>query len=241
MDSTGGVVEEMVGCLKILQGSGVGGVLGCGLNGRLIWYGLARNLLRAKREIVNMKFLNPVLLLALVGAIVGCGTSQAPAVNLGTGQYPYTNTGTNNWTNGNQTGGWTYGLPGGGTKTIIPVISYYGYANSSRQFMISPSVQPGDQVEVAASGGQVTAQGLFGSSNMIWVTQLKVTLNGSLLGASTYGKYNVTQAGTLGISFEANGLSGLFGNNAQYMVSFPYGGVWINRCQDQSGQSITCP
>jgi hypothetical protein len=204
---------------------------------------LARNLLHAEREIVNMKFLNPVLLLALVSAIVGCGTSQAPAVNLGTGQYAYTNT---NWTGGspsggNQSGGWTYGIPGGGTKSIIPVISYYGYANSSKQFMVSPTVQPMDQVEVAASGAQVTAQGLFGSSNMIWVTQLKVTLNGALIGASTYGKYNVTQAGTLGLSFEANGLSGLFGNNAQYMVSFPYGGVWINRCQDTSGQPIQCP
>ena len=86
-----------------------------------------------------MKFLNPVVLLALVSAIVGCGTSQAPAVNLGTGQYSYTYTNwTNNGTGGNQTGGWTYGIPGGGTKSIIPVISYYGYANSSKQFMISP-------------------------------------------------------------------------------------------------------
>jgi hypothetical protein len=199
---------------------------------------LARNLLIAVREIVNMKFLNPVVLLALVSAIVGCGTSQAPAVNLGTGQYPYTNT---NWTNGNQTGGWTYGIPGGGTKSIIPVISYYGYANSSKQFMISPSVQPMDQVEVQASGGQVYAQGLFGSTNMIGVTQLKVSLNGSMLGASTYAKYNITQAGTLALSFEGNGLSGLFGNNAQYTVAFPYGGVWINRCQDSSGQAIQCP
>ncbi len=185
-----------------------------------------------------MKFIKPVLLMALLSSMVGCGTSQAPAVNLGTGQFPYTNT---NWTGGNQTGGWTYGIPGGGTKSIIPVISYYGYANSSKQFMVSPTVQAMDQVEVAASGAQVTAQGLFGSSNMIWVTQLKVTLNGSLIGASTHGKYNVTQAGTLGLSFEANGLTGLFGNNAQYMVSFPYGGVWINRCKDSGGQPIQCP
>lgn len=193
------------------------------------------------REIVNMKFIKPVVLMALLTSMVGCGTSQAPAINLGSGQYPYTNNQWNNWPNGTQTGGWTYGIPGGGTKQIIPVISYYGYANSSRQFMVSPSVQPLDQVEVQASGGQVYAQGLFGSTNMIGVTQLKVSLNGSMLGASTYAKYNITQAGTLALSFEGNGLSGLFGNNAQYTVAFPYGGVWINRCQDQSGQSIQCP
>ena len=128
--------------------------------------------------------LSVALLAGMMTSLVGCGTSQAPMMNLGNGQYPYTNTNwNNNWTNGNQTGGWTYGIPGGGTKTVIPVISYYGYANASKQFMISPQVQPGDQVEVQASNGQVYAQGLFGSSNMIFVTQLKVTLNGSLLGA----------------------------------------------------------
>ncbi|MBU6154964.1 MAG: hypothetical protein KGP28_11730 [Bdellovibrionales bacterium] len=189
-----------------------------------------------------MKFVKPVLLMALLSAMVGCGTSQAPAVNLGTGQYPYTNNPwPNNWTGGNQTGGWTYGIPGGGTKTVIPVISYYGYAGSNKQFMVYPSVQPGDQVEVAASGAQVGAQGLFGSSNMLWLTQLKVTLNGSLLGSAPNGRYNVTQSGTLAISFEANGLSGLFGNNAQYVVAFPYGGVWINRCLDSNGQAVQCP
>ena len=170
-----------------------------------------------------MKFFKPVFLMALLGVMAGCGTSQPPTVNLGNG---YTNPNGqwnqwNNWPNGTQTGGWTTSLPGGGTKQIIPVISYYGYANSSKQFMVYPTVQAGDQVEVAASNAQVAAQGLIGSSNMLWLTQLKVSLNGSLLGASSYARYNISQGGSLTLQFEANGLSGLFGNNAQYNHRLP--------------------
>jgi hypothetical protein len=191
-----------------------------------------------------MNFFKPVLLTVLLASLSGCGTSQAPAVNLGSGQYPYNNWNNNggNWNNnGSNWGGWNTGLPGGGTKSIIPVISYSAYANASKQFMVSPTVEPMDQIEVQAAGGQVVGQGAFGYTNMIWLTKLDVKLNGGSLGSSTYAKYNVTQAGTLSLSFSASGLTGMFGNMAQYMVSFPYGGVWINRCRNASNQPIQCP
>ena len=139
----------------------------------------------------------------------------------------------------NNNGQTTNSIPGG-TRTTTWVLYGQAYSGSDKTFQVSSQVQPMDQVKWYVQGASVFAQGIAGGSSLV-LNQFNVKVNGAVIGSGMSAAQTVNQAGTLTISFDAFG-SGMFGNNATYLVSFPYSaGVVINRCVNTSGQPMQCP
>jgi hypothetical protein len=182
-----------------------------------------------------MKTFKSVLLTAILALASACGTNQAPLMNYGLG-FNGVNTGTNGFNNSGQS---TTNISGG-TRTTTWILYGQTYAGADKTFQISHQVQAMDQVKWFVQGAGVMAQGMFGGSTLP-LSQFNVKVNNAPIGNGMTGAPTVSQAGTLTISFDAWGTN-MFGNNATYLVSFPYGaGVVINRCVNTSGQPMQCP
>ncbi len=183
----------------------------------------------------------PAVWFAVAAVLSACGSGQAPVVNMGQNGY---NAGWNsgyNYNPWNPNGGFTQQLPGGGTMTVIPVAQGTMQAPANRVLVGGAQVQAGDQIRVNAYNAGIAGMstGFFQMSGSLYLTALRVSLNGTLLGASLNAQYSAPQSGTLQVSFTASGWP--TDNYDLYQVMLPQNAVSIVRCRDAGNQPMTCP
>jgi hypothetical protein len=187
-----------------------------------------------------MKLYKILGLIAVVGGLSACGTQQPSSISYN----PYSNGGNiNNPYNPGQTGTNTYAVPGG-TKTLTPVINGGAMVYGSQNFSETAQVQAGDQIVVNAANNVLYARKIIGGILNINVqssmTALHVSINNQLVGSGLAAQYNVSQAGTLKLSFNYLTQSLYNEKDMQFQIQM-MGGVYIGRCKDNAGQPMTCP
>lgn len=177
------------------------------------------------------------ILVASSVVVAGCGNSNVVPQTFN----PYTNNGTiPGGTTGTQTGGYTTPI-NGGTKTLIPVLTYPVTFSGTRQLPQTAQVNAGDQIIVSVYGGYVLSYGscFFGGTSQAMLSSFTVQLNGQTLGSSAYATYTASQAGTL--TFQIPQMTQVCGSGqTTYQVSVGQG-VYLGRCTSTAGAAMTCP
>jgi hypothetical protein len=189
-----------------------------------------------------MKLFKILGLMAVVGGLSACGTQQPSSISYN----PYSGNNINNPYNPYNPGGGqgsnTYAVPGG-TKTLTPVLNGGALVYGSQNFSETAQVQAGDQIVVNAANNVVYARKIVGGVLNINVQStlkaLNVSINDQLVGSGLAAQYNVSQAGTLKLSF--NYLTESWYNERDMQFQIMMGGVFIGRCKDNAGQPMTCP
>jgi hypothetical protein len=190
-----------------------------------------------------MKLFKILGLMAVVGGLSACGANQPASIAYN----PYSGNNINNPYNpynpGTGQGSNTYAVPGG-TKTLTPVINGGAMVYGSQNFSETAQVQAGDQIVVNAASNVVYARKIIGGILNINVqsqmTALNVSINNQVVGSGLAAQYNVSQAGTLKLSFNYLTQSLYNESDMQFQIQM-MGGVFIGRCKDTAGQPMTCP